>query len=76
MEHIMSSTNLCVIGKAIEDLESPYRDALVQMVETPWVDGGLSDLELEGVMRGAGLRSSQTSVSRHRRRLCVCATKG
>lgn len=70
------STKACVIGQAMTDLPEPYGSALQQIIDRPWKDGGLTEFEVAIVMNEAGLRSSATSVSRHRRGLCVCRMKG
>lgn len=70
----MSVTGLqkCFIGKTLESLESPHREALQELVDVKFVDGGLGDFDLAIVMQDSGLSVSQATINRHRRNVCGC----
>lgn len=66
---------VCVIGRAMRDLPEPYKTPLVELVDTPFANGGKSADEVFKIMNEAGLRSSSTAVTRHRRGTCACLRK-
>ena len=63
----------CIIGRSIRDIPDPYKTALQNIVALPWGDGGFTDAQVAQAMKAAGLRSSETSVRRHRRGFCTCS---
>jgi hypothetical protein len=62
----------CVIGLALQSLPKQHRTALTEQLDTNWRLGGPTDYEISETMLDAGLRSSPTSVNRHRGSKCVC----
>lgn len=66
----------CGIGRTIKELPEPYSTALRGIISNPWAEGGLSADEVASVMLEAGLKSSPSAVTRHRRNTCGCRTKG
>lgn len=72
LEFELMSENVCLIGRAMRDLAEPYRTALERLISTPYARGGESDAEVAKIMIEAGIRSSETSVGRHRRGVCAC----
>lgn len=67
---------VCGIGRTIKELPEPYSTALRGLISNPWAEGGLSADEVAAVMLEAGLKSSPSAVTRHRRNTCGCRTKG
>lgn len=70
-----STEGVCVIGRAMRDLSEPYKTPLVELVNTPFSAGGRSADEVFKIMNEAGLRSSATAVTRHRKGTCSCSRK-
>lgn len=66
---------VCVIGRVMRDLPEPYKTPLVELVNTPHSAGGKSADEVFKIMNEAGLRSSATAVTRHRKGTCACLRK-
>ena len=62
----------CKISKIIMGLDEPYSSAVLDMLNTNFMDGGLSDEGLSMKMKKAGLRVSWQVVYRHRRKICCC----
>ena len=62
----------CFIGKTLETLESPYKEALRNLVDVSFRQGGLGDFDLAIVMQDSGLSVSQATINRHRRNVCGC----
>lgn len=75
MDVIETSAGVCVIGRAMRDLPDPYKSSLVTLIDTPYSEGGKSADEVFLIMNEAGLRSSATAVTRHRRGMCACRRK-
>lgn len=63
---------LCKAGKILESLQEPYRSALQNMFDVPYVEGGFSDEEITTRMAEAGIPAGHTIINRHRRGRCTC----
>jgi hypothetical protein len=72
LEPVEHEATPCKILKIIMELEDPYRSAVVQMLNTRFMDGGLSDEKLSMKMKKAGLRVSWQVIYRHRSKICCC----
>lgn len=62
-----SGSQPCLIGRTIISLSDPHKSALVALIE-----GDESADEVASRMRAAGLRSSGTTIRRHRKGHCLC----
>ena len=62
----------CKVGRILETLEDPYKTALINLLVTPYEDGGLSAEQLEQRMKQAGLEVGATVIRRHRKKQCGC----
>jgi len=62
-----SGSKPCLIGRAVDSLSEPYKSALVALIK-----GDGSADEVAARMRSAGLRSSGTTIRRHRNNHCLC----
>lgn len=67
-------TELCKVGKHVESLAEPYKSALVNLLDTPWANGGLSDEAIWERMKKADLPVGATVINRHRTKRCICVS--
>lgn len=63
---------LCVIGRAIETVPVTHRAALERIVSQTFAEGGLGPDDAAILMLEAGLQSSASAITRHRRGVCSC----
>jgi hypothetical protein len=63
----------CKVGRIIQNLEPIYKLPVLDMLEKPCVDGGMSDEQIQDRFKRAGLPVSATVINRHRRGKCCCA---
>lgn len=68
----MSSNRHCVIAAALLSVSGQHLEALSDIVDRPFTEGGLTSDRAAVVMKQAGLRSSASAVTRHRRGECSC----
>lgn len=57
----------CLLGRTVDELEEPYRGALVALL-----DGDLSAAVVSYRLKLAGLKGSEKTVLVHRRGICGC----
>lgn len=62
----------CNLARTLAGLPEPYKTALNDMLALPYADGGLTDHDITARMKSAGLRSSDSTVHRHRHHKCSC----
>lgn len=62
----------CLVGRYAVELEEPYRSALLSILDSPASAGGWSDEAATARMNEAGLRVSDSTVRKHRLRICMC----
>lgn len=74
MEQVQTERR-CLIAQAVLDVPEKYADALRDLVNRPYVEGGLTDDVTAREMRDAGLRASATSIRRHRKGTCGCTER-
>lgn len=70
-----TTKRFCKVGRVILDLPEPYQSAAINLVNTQYLDGGLSDRGLSAKFASAGIHLSATSLNSHRNRLCACTRK-
>lgn len=66
---------LCKVGNILAGLEEPYRSALQGLISRPYSDGGYTDEVLQRRMTEAGITVGVSVINRHRRGICLCATR-
>lgn len=71
----MDNNNSCGVAKAIDGLQGKYRVALDNLIHTPYLMGGKSADEVFAIMTDAGISTSASAITRHRRKACSCARK-
>lgn len=62
----------CKLQRLIDDLDEPYKTALVNLANTLYQHGGLSDQGLSARLKAAGFQVSVPVVNRHRAKVCGC----
>lgn len=70
------NSSRCLIGRTLDALTDPHKSALQKILDTAANQGGLSAAQVAKLMKEAGLRSSETTVTRHRLGTCACLTIG
>lgn len=63
-----SKTPRCKLGRIIEELEEPYKSALLGLIGNPDINQAALSLKLHA----AGKPVSQSVVYAHRRGVCAC----
>jgi len=66
---------LCRVGQILESLQEPYHSALLAQINRPRMDGGFTDEVLQRRMTEAGLVAGVSVINRHRRGMCLCASR-
>jgi len=72
LEPVVREVKPCKLGVILLQLEEPYKSAVKTMANTPWDNGGPTSEELSDKLRTAGFEIGATTISRHRRRTCLC----
>lgn len=72
LEPVEHDSTPCKLQRVVLSLEEPYRSALTKLVDTTFVDGGLSDSGLYMRLQKAGLQASTPVIWRHRNKVCSC----
>jgi hypothetical protein len=62
----------CKVGRYLVALEDPYKTALLNLLNIPVADGGMSSEHVAQRMSQAGLPVGSTAVRRHREKRCPC----
>lgn len=62
----------CKLQRIINELDEPYKTALVNLTNTLYYNGGLSDQGLSNRLKAAGYQVSIPVVNRHRNKSCSC----
>lgn len=62
----------CRVTVLAEGLQEPYLSAFLQLMNVPFVNGGVSPTVASAKAARAGLRIGETTIVRHRRALCGC----
>ena len=62
----------CKVGRIVDELQEPYKGALLALLNHAYADGGISDEALTDRMRAAGLDVGASVVNRHRKNRCTC----
>ena len=72
LQPVKRITKPCKMGVILNTLEEPYRKAVLVMTNTNYEDGGPTAEELTEKLRVAGFEIGATTISRHRRKSCLC----
>jgi hypothetical protein len=62
----------CKVSKVAATLEEPYLSAFRRITDTEFSEGGLPPVVAATKLAKAGLKISETTISKHRRGLCGC----
>lgn len=75
LEPVPSSQRLCKMGKIVDQLDEPYKSAVVSLLATSFDEGGFTERQLSERFAIAGLRVGMTIIYYHRNNLCNCQKK-
>jgi len=62
----------CKVGRVLASLDDPYKTALLTLLDTRFVDGGLADDAVAERLERAGFDVGATTVRSHRKGTCSC----
>lgn len=72
-----ATTHQCKLGRQISKLPQGDQDTLNRLFNVPKdAPGRVSNLDIAAALRSEGLMLSNTSVDRHRAKICLCYRDG